>query len=245
MKKVGNRRKAQLIALQSQLEYNFSDISLLDEATCHDSWLYDGHEAEKHSNERLEFLGDLIIAFAIGDFMFHQFSDMSEADYSRIKSRIASRKHLYKVGVRLNLGQYMLLSKGEEQNQGRKKISIISSAVESIVAAIYIDSSLAVAKEWILQFLKEDILDYSHNPAELDYKSHLQEYLLKKDHKIPEYVTITEKGPAHARQFVSQVTLDSLDEQIHSFKGYGSSKKEAQKDAARRALDFLREKGYC
>lgn len=228
-------RKQQLQELQEKLGYRFRNIFLLHEATCHNSWLFDGPDRDGASYERLEFLGDIILAFVLGEFLFHNFPDYSEADYSRIRSRIASSDHLYLVGKSLCLGNYTLMSRGEEQTGGRRKKSIIANVVEAVIAAIYLDSSLDDVKNFLLPLLKNDILTVADNPLDQDFKSLLQEYSLKKTNELPVYTIIEEEGPAHKKHYSVNVTIDKET----YFEGSGSSKKEAQKEAARQALKSL------
>lgn len=235
MERLSESRIEELKKLQQRLGYEFKNIILLHEATTHNSWLFDAAERLGASYERMEFLGDLVLSLIIGEYLFQSFPELNEADYSRIRSRIASGEHLSLVAEKLNVGRFVLLGRGEEQSGGRQKKSITSAVLEAIIAAVYLDSSLLSARSVVLRMLREDLINATENPMEQDYKSILQEYMLKKSNQFPSYQTIDESGPAHERHFRVSVSIGAA----QCFTGEGKSKKDAQKEAARQALESL------
>ncbi|MBN2384898.1 ribonuclease III [bacterium] len=233
---MSSERQKQLDELQHKLHYSFRNLDYLEQATCHNSWLFDTPDRTGASFERLEFLGDSVLAFFLGDYLFRTYPNLTEADYSRVRARVASSDFLFQLAHDdLDLGAYIMMSRGEEQSGGRHKKSIVANVFEAVLAAIYLDSSLETVNQVIVRLLRAEIDRVAKNPFDQDYKTQLQEYHLKKYTSLPRYTTVAETGPAHKRSFTVTVNLDDG----QSFSGTGRSKKEAQKQAAEQALACL------
>lgn len=181
-------------------------------------------------NERLEFLGDSILSAVIAEFLYFKFPEKSEGILSRIKSQLVSGRMLAAIAKKLDLGKYLLLSIGEESTGGRNRESILSDTFESVLGAIYLDKGFETAKEFVIQWLpKRGIF------IDVDYKSRLQEIIQKKYKILPLYEITEVTGPEHDKTF--QVTVRNKKSLLG--KGEGKSKKHAEQQAAKQALDKL------
>lgn len=237
MRNLSNNRKMQLYKLQDSINYKFKDLKLLNKALTHSSY---ANEYKRHNikyNERLEFLGDSVLGLVISDYLFTKYKNYPEGELTKIRALIVCEPSLASVSKRLNLGKYLLLGKGEESTGGRKRISILSDSIEALIGAIYIDSDIEVASEFIL-FQLRDIIDKAVNGnILLDYKTELQETIQKCNSSRIEYRVIKEEGPDHNKIFFVQVLNN--DKVLGS--GKGGSKKEAEQEAAKSALKEIGE----
>jgi ribonuclease-3 len=225
-------RLAHLAALEERLGVRFRDRSLLDLALRHGSFSHErGRDPEK-SYERLEFLGDAVLSIVVSDDLYRRYPDADEGGLAKQRARIVNEAALASVARRLNLGQYLLLGRGEEKGGGRQRPSLLADAVESVIGAVYIDSGYGVAHHLVTRWLGElgDVLQRAGE----DFKSQLQERLQRR-RQMPRYRIAQEEGPDHARTFVAIVEAGgkSVGE------GRGNSKKEAEQAAAADALARL------
>lgn len=192
-----------------------------------------GPEA-KPSNERLEFLGDAIVNFCIGEFVFREFTGAPEGDLTKMRSTLVSREYMAKKGKELEIGQFMLLGEGEERSGGRSKNSILSNALEAIIGAIYLDTGMDSVRDFlnntILLNYREILVSEGNN-----YKGDLLEYLQKNHLPSPKYVTKKESGPDHKRIYTVAVKVG----QDVLGTGIGKNKKTAEQEAARLALKTI------
>ncbi|SHE62207.1 RNAse III [Marinitoga hydrogenitolerans DSM 16785] len=215
------------------------DEGLLFEALCHSSYSndYTSKGRKINSNERLEFLGDSVLNLIIAEHLFKNF-DLNEGDMARIRATVGSELILFDAAKRLNLGDYILLSKNEEKFGGREKHSIISDLFEAIIGAIYLSLGFEKARSFALKNLKTYIKESIEGKLFLDYKTRLQE-LTQKDLKIrPEYKLVRQDGPPHNRTFVIEAVING---KVYG-KGIGKSKKVAEQLAAKEACEnFLEE----
>ncbi|OGS20131.1 MAG: ribonuclease III, partial [Elusimicrobia bacterium RIFOXYA2_FULL_40_6] len=201
---------------------------LLDEAITHKSYAIETNR--DYWNERLEFLGDSVLSCVIADYLFSMYPDSAEGHLSRIKSQFVSRQMLTKWAQELNLGEFILLSKGEEATGGRERESILSNALESLLGAIYLEKGFKTAKKFIIEYFSEKKIT-----SDFDLKSKLQEIIQAKYKILPVYAVVNESGPEHEKCFEIEV---SVKKKVLG-KGTGKSKKEAEQQAAKQALSFL------
>lgn len=216
--------------VENNLKINFNNKKLIEIALTHSS--YAKQFKETQYNERLEFLGDSVLQLTITEYLFSNYRNKSEGELTRLRSLIVCENSLYNVARRLGISDFIMMSRGEELTGGRDRISIQADAVEAIIAAIYLDKGLDVAKEFILNNFKEIIIKAIDNKIILDFKTKLQEYLQKDGDINISYELYKHEGPPHRRKFF--VNLFVLDKLVGTGEGY--SKKEAEQNAAKEAL---------
>ena len=219
--------------LETAIGYRFKNIMLLQNALTHSSYANEHWHDSLKSNERLEFLGDSILGMVVAEYLYTHFPDRPEGELTRMRADMVCEKTLAAVANRVNLGQHLLLGHGEEQGGGRKRNSILADAVESIIAAAFLDGGMEAAKALIQQFRLCDVPVTKLN--NMDYKTTLQEQVQQKKNQVLTYHLVGESGPDHDKQFAVEVHLNG---QVIG-KGIGSSKKRAEQDAARTALEAL------
>ncbi len=223
-----------LRVLQERIGYRFKDISLLQIALIHSSFAFERLDGGKH-NETLEFLGDAVLDLAVGVLLFKRFPTMREGKLTRIRSALVNEKGLAGMAREIELGQHLLLGRGEEVSGGREKASILSCAYEAMVGAMFVDGGYDVAQEFVVRFFSPLIEKRQQDLALVDAKSGLQEMLQERYNEGPTYVLEREEGPAHARTFF--VSVRFRDEQLGT--GQAGSKKLAEQKAAAEALKKL------
>ncbi|MBU0952083.1 MAG: ribonuclease III [Elusimicrobia bacterium] len=220
--------------LENLIGIEFQNKKLLDEAITHKSYAIETNK--DYWNERLEFLGDSVLSCVIADYLFTIYPGSAEGHLSRIKSQFVSRQMLTMWAKELNLGEFILLSKGEETTGGRERESILSNALESLLGAIYLEKGFKTAKKFITAYFSEKKLT-----ADFDLKSKLQEIIQAKYKILPVYTVIKESGPEHEKCFEIEV---SVKKKVLGM-GKGKSKKEAEQQAAKQALSFLSNRRAC
>lgn len=211
------------------LGYCFKDKTVLKEALTHKSFAGE-HRGVKH-NERLEFLGDSILGAIVAGYIYNGCPHDEEGVLSKVKANLVSRRNLYLWGNRLNLGQFLLLGRGELAAGGRTRESIISNAVEAIIGAIYLDGGYEAARAFILPWARTQTLSQDAQ----DFKSRLQEVLQQRGPEVPEYDIIQTVGPDHDKTFTVRVSLCGNE----LGRGKGHSRKQAEQAAAHDALNQL------
>ncbi|MFQ5777739.1 MAG: ribonuclease III [Terriglobia bacterium] len=223
------------VQLEARLGYQFLDRQLLARALTHRSHRgLNGRPADEGDNERLEFLGDAILGFAVSDVLYSQFPGLSEGKLSRIKANLVNRRSLYQVADRLELGRYLRLGPGEEKTGGRKKQAILANAVEALLAAIYRDGGWESARQFVEEFFLEAVQEGTlERLVRADYKSAMQEYLQSERLPGARYRTAESHGPEHRKTFIVELWVG---ERLLA-SGQGASKKAAEQEAARRALE--------
>lgn len=219
--------------LEQSLGYHFRDISLLQQALTHSSYANERWRDSLASNERLEFLGDSILGMITAEYLYRTFPQRPEGELTKIRADLVCETSLAQVANRLGLGEYLLLGHGEEQGGGRRRISILADAVESILAATYLDGGFPAALSMVQQFILTDVP--AEHPRNMDYKTKLQELVQQQKNQIIQYTLVGESGPDHAKEFQVEVCLNG---QIVGT-GSGSSKKRAEQDAAKSAMEKL------
>ena len=216
--------------LEKNIEYKFKNKELLENALTHTSYAY---EHRISSNEKLEFLGDSILEFVSSEYMYNKYSNLKEGQLTKVRATVVCEKSLYKVATRHNFGKFLNLGKSEIKSGGNKRPAILADSVEAVIAAIFIDGGLEPAKKFIIENLKEEIEVATKHVGEKDYKTVLQEELQKNGDVKIEYTIIKETGPDHNKSFEAQVALN---EKVLAT-GKGKSKKEAEMQAAKKALE--------
>jgi ribonuclease-3 len=222
---------------EDNLGYRFRERSLLLRALTHRSYAHE-HEDEAGlllHNESLEFLGDAVLGFLISARIFRHFPDLNEGELSKIKAFLVSAVNLYKLAEDIHLGEYLRLSRGEEKTGGRRKRAILADAYEATLAAIYLDGGIEAASTFLERQLGDSIEESAVDLTYGDFKSALQERLHDLGQSEPSYQVVDELGPDHEKVFVIQVQID---DQVVA-QASGKTKKEAQQEAARLALQSL------
>ncbi len=223
-----------MVELQDKIGYQFNNVSLLKEALTHSSYANEHRAQNIRYNERLEFLGDAVLSIVVSDYIFKNCPELPEGELTKLRASLVCEKSLYEFAKKINLGNYLLLSKGERNNGGTDRPSILSDAFEALIAAIYIDGGMKSASKHILNFIIPEIKN-SKKKRINDYKTTLQEIIQKNPGEQLEYVLVDESGPDHNKHFVVEVHLNSN----VIGKGGGRSKKEAEQQAAREALELM------
>ena len=219
--------------LENAIGYRFHNISLLQNALAHSSYANERWHDSLKSNERLEFLGDSILGMVVADHLYRNFANRPEGELTRMRADMVCEKALAQVANQIGLGEHLLLGKGEEQGGGRGRDSILADAVESIIAACYLDGGMEAAKAFISRFVLVNVPVSRLTNA--DYKTALQELVQQKRNQVLTYTMAGESGPDHDKRFEVELTLNG---QVVGH-GIGSSKKRAEQDAARNAMDAL------
>ena len=219
--------------LETAIGYRFKNISLLQNALAHSSYANERWHNSLMSNERLEFLGDSILGMTVADYLYRNFPDRPEGELTRMRADMVCERTLAAVADRIGLGQHLLLGHGEEQGGGRNRASILADAVESVIAACYLDGGFESAANFIRSFILCDVpVKQLHN---VDYKTTLQELVQQKKNQVLTYKLTGESGPDHDKQFQVEVSLNGKT----VGQGTGRSKKKAEQDAARMAIEQL------
>ena len=219
--------------LEVALGYRFQNISLLQNALAHSSYANERWHDSLKSNERLEFLGDSILGMAVAEYLYKNFPDRPEGELTRMRADMVCENSLAAVAEKLNIGQHLLLGHGEERFGGRKRASILADAVESVIAASFLDGGMMAAKGIIERFILTNVP--VKRLQNVDYKTMLQELVQQKKNQVLSYALVGESGPDHSKQFRVQVSLNGEAVGV----GTGSSKKRAEQEAAREAIEKL------
>jgi len=202
-------REERYASLQKSLGYNFKNIRLLEDALTHKSYAHEMKLDSKFGNERLEFLGDAVLELIIRDILLARFPAFSEGKLSNMRAAIVNEDSLSTIARSLGVGPYILLSRGEQENKGQEKKSILSNVYEAILAAVYYDGGFAAVYELVQRHVATLIDEIAPKGFYRDYKSRLQEYCQKNFCALPRYVIVTEKGPDHIKTYESQVFINN------------------------------------
>ena len=218
-----------------------SDRQLLNQALTHRSYVNEHSEVKEH-NERLEFLGDAVLGFVVGKMLYKLYPYMSEAQLTRLRSKLVDEEQLSKLGQRLKLGEMMLLGKGAEKDRGRENPSLLNDTFEAIIGAYFLDAGIEAVCSYIqplFKSLSEELVNTQPNNETtnfVDAKNRFQQWALANHKASPVYTTIAESGPDHAKEFTAQVSVKG--------KVYGTGKGRRKQDAQKRAAEFaLKELG--
>lgn len=222
-----------LTKLEQGLGYTFRNKALLENALTHSSYANENRERHLPDNERLEFLGDSILSFVVAEYLYRNFPDKPEGELTRIRADLVCERNLAEAAATVELGSYLLLGHGEEQGGGRKRDSIVSDAMESVIAASFMDGGFAAAKEIIDRLILSNIP--KGRPRNFDYKTAFQELVQRKKDQQIHYELTGESGPDHDKHFEVEVLLNGK----AVGHGVGSSKKRAEQAAAEAAIEAL------
>lgn len=226
---------AQVTALEERIGYQFRDESLLAEALTHPSL---GHETQRRhfDNQRLEFLGDAVLQLVITEQLFRQFAGEAEGQLTKLRSRLVSRDALKRHAVAFDLGKFLMLGRGEEASGGRQRSSTLADAFEALIGAIYLDSDLETARQFILRAAAGELEQIKRQPTDVNPKGQLQELLQSISPSSPVYEVVSQSGPEHAKHFVVRAVWEG----VSLGEGSGHSKKEAETAAAAEAMQQKR-----
>ena len=219
--------------LEEEIGYHFHNISLLQNALTHSSYANERWHNSLLSNERLEFLGDSILGMLVAEYLYRNFPDRPEGELTRMRADMVCEKTLAGVAEKIQLGRHLLLGHGEEQGGGRTRESILADAVESVIAASFLDGGMEAALHFIQTFILVEVpVSQLHN---MDYKTKLQELVQQKKNQVLTYQLTGETGPDHDKHFEVAVDLNGTE----VGRGAGRSKKRAEQEAARIAIAHL------
>lgn len=227
-------RTQQLQDFCSQLGINLHNLTLLDIALTHSSY---AHEAKGHPqhNERIEFLGDSVLSIIVSTYMFANYPKMSEGLLTKYRAHLVCEASLYGYAKKMGIGDCLLLGKGEELGGGRQRASILADAFESVLGAVYMDQGFEYAQKYLLKIMQEDIDATCTYGINNDYKTRLQEKLQRNGDISIVYEIVGSSGPEHRKEFVAAVIVEGKE----IGQGSGFTKKDAEQQAAKQALDNL------
>jgi ribonuclease-3 len=246
--------KEALIELEATLGHAFRQPELLERALTHSSHAHEESKAagaetsaEKLDNEQFEFLGDAVLGLVASQLLFERFPTFHEGQLSKLKAHLVSAGHLVSVAAELGLGQYLRLGRGEERSGGRSKGTLLSDALEAIIAAMYLDAGFEPTRAFIIRHILEPELERIAKETDsefslADYKSALQELLQSSGRLQPVYTTVKEEGPDHRKTFTveARIYLQGQSKPEYVARGEGATKKKAEQLAAKQALEHLR-----
>jgi len=220
--------------LEKILGYAFTDPALLEEALRHSSFVNEMPAKGLSDNERLEFLGDAVVNLITGHLLMMHYPDFNEGHLSRMRAHLVNEFQLSHIAGELSLGDYVQLGKGESQTQGRKKPSILANTFEALMAAVYLDGGYPCAFKIVSRYMKPLMEANAPSAAVQDYKSKFQELIQSSQESLPNYAVAAETGPDHDKAFIVHLTCGDIQTE-----GFGKSKKNAEQEAARKAIDIF------
>lgn len=227
--------------LQYKIGYEYKDIELLKNAMTHSSYCNENKQGKKRpfDNERLEFLGDSVLSVIVSDYIYKHYGDLDEGNMTKTRASTVCEGSLYILASNLDLGSYMMFGHGEASTQGRLRKSILADAFEALLASIYLDGGFEEARAFLLPRIVP-IIDKAAKGWDTDYKSRLQKLVQQTPEEVLEYRLVSEEGPPHDRIFTFEVYLNSnlLGD------GEGRTKREAEQQAAKKALAFFGEETF-
>jgi ribonuclease-3 len=226
---------ADLKALQKKLRIKFKNKALLEQALVHSSYINENPSIAEGDNERLEFLGDAVLGLIIAEELYRRFPQFSEGEMTRMRSSLVRQDALARLAKAIKLGDHLYLGKGEEGGGGREKPANLSGALEALTAAVFLDRGLAVTRKFVLRLMAKKMAKALSRGVKADYKTRLQETMQAKWQLKPKYRVIEAVGPAHDRRF----TVEVMGGDNVLGRGSGKSKKAAETEAARMALNQL------
>ena len=228
-------RLEELKKLQDRLGYRYKDIALLNCALTHSSYANEKGLGKDEYNERLEFLGDAVLEMITSEFLFNEFADCTEGTLTKMRAALVRGKALGQRARELGLGDFLQMGKGEDQNGGRSRISILADTLEAVIGSIYLDGGDAPARECVLGYLQASARELAEQSLAGDYKTELQETVQASGHNTVEYRLVDQEGPDHDKTFRVRVLIG---DRVYG-EGTGKSKKEAEQNAAQKALERL------
>ena len=221
----------ELDKLEKSMGIKFNNINILKTALTHSSYAY---ENKIVSNEKLEFLGDAILEFVISEYLYVNYKNLTEGEMTKVRATVVCEESLYKIAKKHNFSDFLYVGRSEKNMKGNERPTVLADSVESVIAAIYLDLGMDEVKQFILENLEDSINLASKNVGMKDYKTVLQEKLQEHGDVSIQYEVIKEEGPDHNKVFTVELTCDGKVLSI----GTGTSKKNAEMEAARKALDI-------
>lgn len=215
------------------LEYSFKNADILSHALIHSSYINENRMNPTAHNERLEFLGDAVLELVTSEYIYNSFPDMTEGEMSKLRASVVNEGILARCAKERNFGDFLKMGKGEMANGGRDRESILADTFEAIIGAIYLDGGYDAAKRFILCALEADIHSMKGLTWISDCKTHLQEQLQRNSQEPIEYYVVNEEGPEHSKVFTVELAHDGR----VMAQGSGRNKKEAEQEAARKAIE--------
>jgi ribonuclease-3 len=219
-------------SIEKAIGIKFRDKSLLQRALTHRSYLNENPDFPLEDNERLEFLGDAVLDFVTGEFLYHRFPEMREGGMTSLRAALVRMETLAHFAQKLNLGQHLLMGRGEAESGGRERLSVLCATFEALVGAIYLDQGLEAVEGFVGGFIEPELERILEERLFKDAKSLLQELSQGQFQLTPFYRTVAESGPDHAKEFTVEVLIGS---QVYG-RGVGRSKQAAEQEAAKSAL---------
>jgi ribonuclease-3 len=226
---IPSQQRTRLEKLEERIGYRFWDVSLLRNALVHSSYVNESEE-DLEDNERLEFVGDAVLQFVVSDYLYRENPGESEGGLTVMRSSVVARKHCAALAKKLGLGEYLLVGKGERKGAAGVKSSILANAFEALLASVYFDGGMEVAKDFILRILQEHAPGKPGNVQ--NFKAQLQEMSQKSYGELPRYRLVSSAGPEHQKTFQIEVSIGG----VPYGRGKGDNKKQAEQRAAREAL---------
>ena len=224
----------EITKLEATLHISFRNSALLQQALVHRSYLNENTDFNLPSNERMEYLGDSMLSAVVAEKLYKDYPDLSEGDMTKVRAELVRKETLARIARHhLKLDDYLYLGHGEETSGGRAKQSILADALEAVIGAVFLDQGFDICCDLILRLYESQVEKAVADSLTADFKSQLQEVTQSRYHEIPEYHVISAEGPDHAKEFIVEVVVGGR----VIGKGSGSSKREAEKEAARAALD--------
>jgi ribonuclease-3 len=237
MDKIMDEERIQtLMRLDERLGWHFDDIALLDNALTHRSFVNENLATECRDNERLEFLGDAVLELTVSDMLMRKYPDYAEGRLSKLRSSVVNEQPLSDLARKFGIGDCLLLGKGEEGSGGRTKPSLLANAFESVIAAMFLDGGFDKTAAFVSRLFEPLINKGIDSSVYRDYKTSVQEVTQVLFKETPRYVVISESGPDHDKRF----EIDLMVGERAIATGSGRSKKEAEQQAAQKALEELR-----
>lgn len=235
MKQLPSERQTSLAELEARLELTIHDQELLDQALTHGSYTNEYPDQDLQDNQRLEFLGDAILDFLVGEWLFRRYPDAQEGELTSLRARIVRTNGLATLAREVELGQYLRLGKGEAASGGDRRAANLCAAFEALIGAIYLDQGMEVVRAWVERALERHAEAIDAQRRAKDAKSRLQEYTQAELRVTPTYRLLSASGPDHAKVFTSQTLIG---DQVWG-EGTGTTKQAAEQAAAEAALDAL------
>lgn len=227
--------RTELDQFERIISYEFHNKDLLIEALCHSSYVNEQANGVMHDNERLEFLGDAVLNLIVGHILMQLYPDLKEGALSKMRAGLVNDSRLAAIAADIDLGTYVRLGKGEQQTRGRKKKSVLANAFEALLAAVYLDGGFDAAFQMIEIRFAGLFKAISKPAADHDYKTQLQERVQQALGEMPLYRVVSESGPDHEKTFTVRVSVGT-----QWAEGAGNSKKVAEQNAAKKALELLK-----
>jgi ribonuclease-3 len=227
----------EISSIEAALNLTFRDKALLRRALTHRSYINENPDYLLEDNERLEFLGDAVLDFITGEYLYHHFPEMAEGRLTNLRSALVRTERLAQFALDLKLGDHLFLGRGEEESGGRERLAILCDAFEALLGALYLDNGLEATREFVYQVIEPALQEIMSLDTAKDAKSRLQELAQSHFRITPTYRTVKEQGPDHAKEFTVEALIG---DKIYG-EGQGFSKQMAAQAAAEQALDVLQQ----